>query len=213
MNMRKQAEEEVEKRRRQSRTYTEPLPLEAPNVKLFLDTFYERDIFENGLKFKDELNKYSDSVGEHYKFLVPEQVSFDEFFSRYYYRCKIENILDEWQTNESPMLNLIGVSRNGEKLPENSLRSVAQSPIPDARRSTRLPQYYKSQSARFPTTNTPAREMFSIRSNFFAKVKEKQMSNDGREARNVMALKLLEEAKGKPEQHSKSFLSGIQLRF
>jgi hypothetical protein len=86
------AEMEVEKRRASSHTYTEPLPIDSPLVQSFLQEFYNNDVYD----LNADLVKYNETVGEHYKYLVPQQVSFDEFCCRYLFRCNVAHILREW---------------------------------------------------------------------------------------------------------------------
>jgi hypothetical protein len=218
-NSRKLAEDEVEKRRCQSITYTEPLPLDMPNIQIFLKEFYEIDIFTRGLEFKAELEKYSDSVGEHYRFLVPDQVSFDEFFSRYYYRCDATNIMRDWSNlqqarafvpcTSSPTLSIGSIVQENCFIPASP--RVPPSPHKPARRS---PQTSRSKSIRIPqspfssTRSENKIHRSSIGSNTFSfMVKEKQQlpifptDDDERSARNDMALKLLAEAKGSRVDH------------
>ena len=88
---------ELNKRRGRSATYTQPLiggkhPMsidEEENVHSFLSEFYSYQIFDNMMDMKHTLQLYSDTVAVHYGLLVPKVCSFDEFWSRYYYRCSL----------------------------------------------------------------------------------------------------------------------------
>ncbi len=88
---------ELNKRRGRSATYTQPLiggkyPMsidEEENVHSFLSEFYSYQIFDNMMNMKHTLQLYSDTVAVHYGLLVPKVCSFDEFWSRYYYRCSL----------------------------------------------------------------------------------------------------------------------------
>jgi hypothetical protein len=105
---------EVERRRECSSTYTEPLPKDSPLAQSFLKNFYSDEIFDRIHEFKADLIKYNETVGEHYKYLVPEQVSFDEFFSRYLYRCNVAFTLHDWAANDNDLEK--GMIRAGNPL-------------------------------------------------------------------------------------------------
>ena len=91
---------ELNKRRGRSATYTQPLiggkhPMsieEEENVHSFLSEFYSYQIYDNMMNMKHILQMYSDTVAIHYGLLVPNVCSFDEFWSRYYYRCSIVQV-------------------------------------------------------------------------------------------------------------------------
>lgn len=91
-NKRKLAILEAEKRHGRSKTYTEPIP----NEDLYMITFYRETIFEKALEIKDIISKYPDTVGEHYSVLVPNTVSYACFWARYFYRCCVDSIIQEW---------------------------------------------------------------------------------------------------------------------
>lgn len=230
-NNRKVAEEEIEKRRKQSRTYTEPLPRDNPEVEAFLTEFYSKYIFERALDFKVELETYSDTVGEHYHFLVPEQVSFDDFFSRYYYRCNLEKLMKEIQhQNEDSGRKAVGRTKSGDGLPlvglartksgnGDGLASMASNLLAlaggghsgsardDGRRGSRRQAPSRTFSSQSGNGGNP-----------LSKEREASLTMSCREARNEMALKLLGEARGKPlddnsfENH-KPMSQGIQIKF
>jgi hypothetical protein len=91
---------ELNKRRGRSATYTQPLiggkhPMsieEEENVHSFLSEFYSYQIYDNMMNMKHILHMYNDTVAIHYGLLVPNVCSFDEFWSRYYYRCSIVQV-------------------------------------------------------------------------------------------------------------------------
>ena len=91
---------ELNKRRGRSATYTQPLiggkhPLsieEEENVHSFLSEFYSYQIYDSMMNMKHILQIYSDTVAIHYGLLVPNVCSFDEFWSRYFYRCSIVQV-------------------------------------------------------------------------------------------------------------------------
>lgn len=209
-NNRKIAEEELEKRRKQSRTYTEPLPSDNPEITAFLKEFYSKHVFERALEFKDELEKYSDTVGEHYNFLVPEQVSFDQFFSRYYYRCNLDHLMNEVQqvqNEECGRRRPLGRTRSSDGIPlmttlgrgtsGDGLQAMASNLLSLAGGGPSLSLSNEpKRMSRKPSTRTGARSPNNslISDN---KEKESSLSVSYREAREEMALKLLEEARGK----------------
>jgi hypothetical protein len=91
---------ELNKRRGRSATYTQPLMNkngttsidEEENIISFLSEFYNYQIYEKCYDMKQILHIYNDTVAVHYNTLVPNTCSFDEFWSRYYYRCSIVQV-------------------------------------------------------------------------------------------------------------------------
>lgn len=74
----------------QEQTYTEPIQLDSdPDAKEFVQLFYEQGgIFQLADQIEAIVLKYDGSgVGEHYRSLVPNQLSYDEFWLRFFYRC------------------------------------------------------------------------------------------------------------------------------
>lgn len=114
---RKQAEKELEKRRGKSATYTQPLVAsteeQVADLEMFMAEWYSRTIFDKAAEFPRLLKQYPETLGEHYDVLVPTVVSFDEFWSRYFYRCSLTTILQEWshqEADKTTMRNSIAVS-------------------------------------------------------------------------------------------------------
>jgi hypothetical protein len=101
------AEKIAEKRRGESMTYTEPLPENDRSVELYQAEFYRKQLVtSSSLKaMQEELRQYPHTLGDHYKLLVPNTVSFDQFFCRYYYRCSIERVVDELRLEEGKAVN------------------------------------------------------------------------------------------------------------
>jgi hypothetical protein len=97
---RKRAEKEVDKRRGKSATYTQPLlgttEAQQADLETFLAEWYGRLIFERAAEMPRLLAQYPETLGTHYGLLVPDVVSFDQFWARYYYRCSLTTILEEW---------------------------------------------------------------------------------------------------------------------
>ena len=96
------AEKLVDKRRGESKTYTVPLPHDDAETKRYETEFYSKRLVTSNslLSMKEELKMYPETLGEHYKLLVPATVSFDAFFCRYYYRCNVERVVDEFKSHE-----------------------------------------------------------------------------------------------------------------
>jgi len=100
-----QIAKEIEKRQGKSATYTVPLlgsgdsmtPPEhqQQDVESFLSEFYCHGIFDKGREMRALLQQNPATIGTHYALLVPNVVSFDEFWSRYFFRCSATTILEE----------------------------------------------------------------------------------------------------------------------
>jgi hypothetical protein len=108
---------ELNKRRGRSATYTQPLLVlphkedesnekrkknhhtvsieEEENIHSFLSEFYSYQIYEEMPNMKQILRLHPDTVAIHYGLLVPNSCSFDEFWSRYYYRCSIVQVKND----------------------------------------------------------------------------------------------------------------------
>jgi hypothetical protein len=97
---RKQAEKEAEKRRGKSATYTQPLlggtEAQQADLETFVAEWYSRMIFEKAGEMPRLLQQFPETLGTHYALLVPNLVSFDQFWARFYYRCSLTTILEEW---------------------------------------------------------------------------------------------------------------------
>lgn len=101
--LRERGEKELEKRRGRSKTYTEPLIgstlLEDQDIQSFLCEFYSLTIFHRGPEMQSLLSNQT-VVATHYANLVPHVVSFDQFWSRYFYRCSLTTILQEFEQDK-----------------------------------------------------------------------------------------------------------------
>jgi hypothetical protein len=87
--------QQLQMRRNQSSTYTEPLPVE--------DAAYLAKSFTHQLDpavIQALLDKYPDSIAAHYRWLVPSKVSSEDFWLRYFWRCDAERALKNWSTAE-----------------------------------------------------------------------------------------------------------------
>lgn len=103
------SEEEVEAVRRMKleETYSTPLDDTDDDVKEFLESF-------NLEEKNDEISMYLEKhemLKEYLEELVPENVSYPEFWQRYFYRCDPERIAAEWRNSsieEDGPMNAIG---------------------------------------------------------------------------------------------------------
>lgn len=130
---RQQAEYEIHKRRGKSATYTQPLegatPAQQADIDSFLAEFYSRTIFERSSEMQRLLQEYPETLGTHYAVLVPRMVSFDAFWSRYWYRCSLTTVLAEQQhiheqENAEPPVAI--VNAKGHKDLQRELRREIQ---------------------------------------------------------------------------------------
>lgn len=71
------------------------------DVQSFLTEFYYGGgIFAAMPDMQQLLRDYPDTLAVHYANLVPRTVSFDQFWSRYYYQCSATTILHEWRIEQ-----------------------------------------------------------------------------------------------------------------
>lgn len=87
---------EIERRRGQESTYTTPLPRDALDLKDFLSEFYRNILFKRQADMNADLLQFPQTVGKHYKNLVPNSIAYEDFWQRYYYRtASIERVMAE----------------------------------------------------------------------------------------------------------------------
>lgn len=97
------AEEEANIRRGRKETYTEPLrpqgkkfsKEELEDFKKFMSEFY-KTIYKRRDECSQLCAQYPDVLGKYYKELVPKKITYEEFWQRYFYRCDVDNINNEW---------------------------------------------------------------------------------------------------------------------
>eukprot|EP00980_Cylindrotheca_fusiformis_P015792 scaffold4590_cov112-Cylindrotheca_fusiformis.AAC.10 len=91
---RKRAMEEQESRRNKSTTFTEPLR-QTPDMRQFLADFYKKVYTDpQRANYRKEQEKYP-ILKSHFDVLVPDIISYEDFWQRYDYRCDFERILNE----------------------------------------------------------------------------------------------------------------------
>jgi hypothetical protein len=92
-------QEELDRRRRQETTYTTPLQRSA-DMKPFLKEFY-RTVHTPATKqfYREERQRYP-HIDEFYKKLCGREVSYEDFWQRYEYRCNLERILQQPQDRD-----------------------------------------------------------------------------------------------------------------
>jgi hypothetical protein len=92
------AKKELRRRRRQEATFTTPLQ-KTPETKPFLNEFYKNVHTPAKKEFYRHERSVYESVGEYYRKLCGRTVSFEDFWSRYEYRCDLQRILEEQKTS------------------------------------------------------------------------------------------------------------------
>ena len=99
--LRMRAIDEVERRRHQSSTFTEPLQ-RSPDMKEFLQSFYKA-VYTDQRKshYRQELEKHPGTLQLHYKALVPSLVSYEDFWQRYDFRCDVNRVMNELRESDA----------------------------------------------------------------------------------------------------------------
>ena len=90
------AADEVARRSCLVETYTEPLDESRPDVVAFLESF---DLESKTEKIASLLGT-SAIIKERFEQVCPEQVTYKEFWLRYFYRCNQKRVELEWQDNQ-----------------------------------------------------------------------------------------------------------------
>eukprot|EP00549_Striatella_unipunctata_P004445 CAMPEP_0118706566 /NCGR_PEP_ID=MMETSP0800-20121206/20638_1 /TAXON_ID=210618 ORGANISM="Striatella unipunctata, Strain CCMP2910" /NCGR_SAMPLE_ID=MMETSP0800 /ASSEMBLY_ACC=CAM_ASM_000638 /LENGTH=514 /DNA_ID=CAMNT_0006609133 /DNA_START=153 /DNA_END=1697 /DNA_ORIENTATION=+ len=90
-------EEELERFRNLEDTYTLPLDEQDEDVKNFLATFVVKDKTEDIAVL---LEAHPETIKRLFEELVPTTVAYNDFWTRYYYRCDEERIQSEWEKEE-----------------------------------------------------------------------------------------------------------------
>lgn len=102
-------EQEAIRRMKLEETYTSPLQIadeeeeddEDEERKKALEEYLANfQIDEKTQDISAELEKYPDSLQPMFERLVPTTVSYNDFWQRYFYRCDVERIQDEWAAAE-----------------------------------------------------------------------------------------------------------------
>lgn len=97
-------EQEAIRRMKLEETYTSPLQIddeEDEETKKALDEYLASfQIDEKTQDISAELEKYPDSLQPMFERLVPTTVLYNDFWQRYFYRCDVERIQDEWAAAE-----------------------------------------------------------------------------------------------------------------
>lgn len=100
---RKKAEVDIALRRGRETTYTEPLLQrgqkqdedDLAEVKTFLYSFF-RTIYRRREECHAILRQHPNTVALHFANLVPDQMSYEDFWQRYFFRCDVDRLLDQW---------------------------------------------------------------------------------------------------------------------
>jgi hypothetical protein len=157
---------ELNRRRGRSATYTLPLIVEANNaaaaipatsfeeqedITSFLTEFYGYRIFDSMVDMKHLLQQHTDTVKVHYGLLVPNVCSFDEFWSRYYYRCSYTQVKNEilrklkcagGSIYESEEVDSMEKLKLEETMPQTVVSNSSSSPTTSQRRTQLFHQEY-----------------------------------------------------------------------
>lgn len=129
----KRAAVEVALRRNRESTYTEPIikrggqqktPEEIAEIKSYLSDFY-RTIYKRSDECQAVLREHPNTVGVHYANLVDKQISYEDFWQRYYFRCSEERIIAEWDhaSNEARKARAVRVEEIQQSL-QKGLRNI-----------------------------------------------------------------------------------------
>ena len=70
-------------------------PEEIAEIKSFLTDFY-RTIYKRSSECHTILTDHPNTVAVHYANLVPSEISYEDFWQRYFFRCSEERIISEW---------------------------------------------------------------------------------------------------------------------
>ena len=102
--LKRKAYEEQERRRNRSSTFTEPLR-KSSDMKEFLMKFYKHIYTDERRQYyRQEQDKYP-ILKNHYAILVPEHVTYEDFWQRYDYRTDIDRIWNELRLQEETSLS------------------------------------------------------------------------------------------------------------
>ena len=99
----KRAAVEVALRRNRESTYTDPVMKkgehksaeEIADIKAYLSHFY-RTIYKRSEECQTVLTEHPNTVAVHYANLVPKQMSYEDFWQRYFLRCDETRVVAEW---------------------------------------------------------------------------------------------------------------------
>ena len=99
----KRAAVEVALRRNRESTYTDPVMKkgehksaeEIADIKAYLSHFY-RTIYKRSEECQTVLKEHPNTVAVHYANLVPKQISYEDFWQRYFLRCDETRVVAEW---------------------------------------------------------------------------------------------------------------------
>lgn len=70
-------------------------PDEIAEIKSYLTDFY-KTIYKRSGECQTILREHPNTVAVHYANLVPSQISYEDFWQRYFFRCSEERIISEW---------------------------------------------------------------------------------------------------------------------
>lgn len=101
---RQRAVKEIERRRGDLKTYTEPLDRSREDLKDFLTDFYSNILFQRQVEMQQISIDYP-AVQGFYRELVPNVIQHEDFWQRYYYRTDcIDRVLQELEDEDAAKL-------------------------------------------------------------------------------------------------------------
>lgn len=92
--------EEIDRLVREEETFTEPLDAQDEEVMAFLKDF---DVEQKTNDISKLLKEYPETLQVQFEYLVPTQISYKEFWERYYFRCDEERIQRHWEEEQEAL--------------------------------------------------------------------------------------------------------------
>ena len=89
--------EEIDRLVREEETFTEPLDAQDEEVISFLSDFNVENKTDDISKLLEE---YPETLQVQFESLVPTQISYKEFWERFYFRCDEERIQRQWEEEQ-----------------------------------------------------------------------------------------------------------------
>lgn len=130
----KRAAVEVALRRNRESTYTDPVMKkgehksaeEIADIKAYLSHFY-RTIYKRSVECQTVLREHPNTVAVHYANLVPKQISYEDFWQRYFLRCDETRVVAELDraASKAKTMRAARVEEIQRSL-QNSLRNIQE---------------------------------------------------------------------------------------
>ena len=130
----KRAAVEVALRRNRESTHTESVMKKGEHksaegiadIKAYLSHFY-RTIYKRSDECQTVLREHPNTVAVHYANLVPKQISYEDFWQRYFLRCDETRVVAEWDraASKAKTMRAARVEEIQQSL-QNSLRNIQE---------------------------------------------------------------------------------------